>query len=278
MTELLHDPFIQSSLLPLVLALLAVGVLHRLWKPLAAAAVGAVFLGVFALVVGVPALPPPSSLGKLFWASAAGLVLGAGLDLAGVKGRGGAAVLSLWLVAALVWIALPALDGPSAGVTLAVLAAGGVAFLFGSGTGAGGSGPVGGAALLLALSLAIGGTALIGSSASIAQMALALAAAAGGFLLWNWPVARHVWGQAGRAALGVAVLLAGVLALFTQTQGAVLLLTLPAVLAGRVRLPLADTAVGRAAGAAVVTVLTLIPALAAIGAAYALSGGEPSPY
>lgn len=276
MTELLHDPFIQSSLLPLALALLAVGVLHRLWKPLAAAAVGAVFLGVFALVVGVPALPPPSSVGKLFWASAAGLALGTVLDLAGVKGRAGAAVLALWLVAALVWIALPALDGLTAGVTLAVLAAGGVAFLFGSGAGA--AGPVGGASLLLALSLAIGGTALIGSSASIAQMALALAAATGGFLLWNWPVARHVWGQAGRAALGVAVLLAAVLALFTQTQAAVLLLTLPAVLAGRVRLPLPDTAVGRAAGAAVVTVVTLIPALAAIAAAYALSGGEPSPY
>lgn len=277
MTELLHDPFIQSSVLPLALSLLAVGVLHRLWRPLAAAAVGVVFLAVFALVVGVPALPPPSSMGKLFWAAAAGLLLGAGLDAAGVKGRSGAAVLALWLVAALVWIALPALDGLAAAVTLAVLVAGGAAFLFGT-VPAGKGGPVGGAALLLSLALAVGGAALIGSSASIAQMALALAAAAGGFLLWNWPVARHGWEQAGRAALGIAVLLAAVLALFTRADAAVLLLTLPALLAGRVRPPLPDTPAGRAAGAAAVTVLTLMPALAAIGAAYLLSGGEPSPY
>lgn len=276
MTDLLHDPFFQSSLLPLLLSLLAVGVLHRLWRPLAPAAVGVVFLAVFALVVGVPALPPPSSLGKLFWTAAAGLALGAGLDLAGVKGRGGVAPLALWLAASLVWIALPALDGLVAVLTLAVLVVAGVAFVTGGPAGA--PSPVPAASLALALALGVGGTALIGSSASIAQTALALAAAAGGFLLWNWPVGRHGWGLAGQAAAGVAVLLAAVLALFTQTQAEGLLLILPALLAGRVRLPPAATPVGRAVSAAAVTVLTLLPAVAAIGAAYALNGGEPSPY
>lgn len=283
--DLLHDPFVQSSILPLLVSLLTVGVLHRLARPLAAAGVAVTFLIVFALVVGLPALPPPSSMGKLFWASAAGLLLGVAADLAGVTGRVAGIGLAVWLAAALLWIALPALDSASAATTLLLLmAAGGCIALAPAaprGEGAGGDQPAtGGAAVLLALALAVGGTALIGSSASIAQMALALAAAAGGFLLWNWPVERHGWGAAGRAASGIAVLLAGVLALFTQTQAAVLLLVLPALFADRLRrrLPLPETGAGRAAATAIVTAAAILPALAAIGAAYALSGGEASPY
>ncbi|AWK89786.1 hypothetical protein DEW08_25505 (plasmid) [Azospirillum thermophilum] len=283
MPDLLHDPFVQSSILPLLVGLLAVGLLHGLARPLAAAGVAATFLIVFVLVVGLPALPPPSSMGKLFWASAAGLLIGVAADLAGVTGRTAGIGLAAWLAAALLWIALPALDSIPALVTLLLLiAAGGwIALAPAAPRGEGERGSAtGGAAVLLALALAVGGTALIGSSASIAQMALALAAAAGGFLLWNWPVERHGWGAAGRAASGIAVLLAGVLALFTQTQAAVLLLVLPALFADRLRrrLPLPETGAGRAAATAIVTAAAVLPALAAIGAAYALSGGEASPY
>ncbi|HYH20355.1 MAG TPA: hypothetical protein VD995_17230 [Azospirillum sp.] len=281
MSELLHDPFVQSSVLPLLAGVLAVGGIHVL-KPvrgLAAAGIGAAFLAVFALVVGVPALPPPSSMGKLFWAASAGVALGAAADGLGVKDRAGSALVAAWLAASLVWIAMPALDSAAGVLTLLVLLAVAAWVAFGRmpGRAEGATAP---AAALLALALAVGGTALIGSSASVAQMALALAAATGGFLLWNWPVERHVWGVSGQAALGVIVLLAGVLALFTQTQAIVLLLALPALLAGRLRrhLPVPDTGFGRAAGAAAVTVVTVLPALAAVGAAYLLGGAEASPY
>jgi hypothetical protein len=135
-------------------------------------------------------------------------------------------------------------------------------------------------AVLLALSLAIGGTALIGSSASLAQIALALAAATGGFLLWDWPVERHVWGVSGQIALGITVLIATVFTFFTSARAEILLLALPALLADRLyrRLPLPQTDAGRALGSAATTILALLPALAAIGAAYVLSGGESSPY
>jgi len=281
MSELLQDPFVQSSVLPLLVGLILVGVLHLLRRSLAAAGIAAGFLVVFAMVIGLPALPPPSSMGKLFWASAAGLLIGVVADAAGVRGRIASAVLAGWLAASLVWIALPALDSASAIVSLVVLlgTAACVAFARGSQT-QGAESPMVPASTLLALALAVGGTALIGSSASIAQMALALAASAGGFLLWNWPVERHVWGLSGRVATGIAVLLAAVLALFTQTQAAVLLLALPALFAGHVRrfLPQGDGPVGRAASSAAVTVVAVLPALVAIGAAFALSGGEASPY
>lgn len=289
MSELLQDPFVQSSVLPLLVGLVLVGVLHLLRRSLAAAGIAAGFLAVFALVIGLPALPPPSSMGKLFWTSAAGLLLGIVADVAGVRGRVASVVLAVWLAASLLWIALPALDSAAAVVSVLVLlgTAAWVAFARGSephGFEPHGSetveSPTAPAATLLALALAVGGTALIGSSASIAQMALALAASAGAFLLWNWPVERHGWGLSGRVATGIALLLAAVLALFTQTQAAVLLLALPALLAGRVRrvIPRGDGLIGRAASAAAVTMVAVLPALVAIGAAYALTGGEASPY
>jgi len=281
MSELLQDPFVQSSVLPLLVGLILVGALHLLRRSLAAAGIAAGFLVVFAMVIGLPALPPPSSMGKLFWASAAGLLIGVVADVAGIRGRVASAVLAVWLAASLLWIALPALDSAAAIVSLVVLlgTAACVAFARGSQT-HGDESPTAPAASLLALALAVGGTALIGSSASIAQMALALAASAGGFLLWNWPVERHGWGLSGRVATGIAVLLAAVLALFTQTQAAVLLLALPALFAGHVRrfLPQGDGPVGRAVSSAAVTVVAVLPALVAIGAAFALSGGEASPY
>lgn len=284
MSELLQDPFVQSSALPLAVSLILVGALHLLRRPLAAAGIAAGFLVVFAMVVGLPALPPPSSMGKLFWSSAAGLLLAVAADAAGVRGRAASAALALWLAGSLLWIALPALDSVAAVVSFVILLAAGtwVAFARGSQTQASDAAesPTAPAASLLALALAVGGTALIGSSASIAQMALALAASAGGFLLWNWPVERHGWGLSGRVATGIAVLLAGVLTLFTQAQTAVLLLALPALLAGHVRrfVPQGRGPVGRAASSAAVTVVAVLPALAAIGAAYALTGGEASPY
>ncbi|MBP2293803.1 hypothetical protein [Azospirillum rugosum] len=282
MSDLLHDPFVQSSILPLLLSVVAVGALHRLapGRLLAVAGIGVTFLAVFALVVGVPALPPPSSMGKLFWSVAGGFVLGVVADAVGVRGRAGSALAAAWLAASLVWIALPALDTPAAFATLLVLLLVGACVVFGRVDANDGRNAVASAAVLLALALAIGGTALIGSSASIAQMALALAAATGGFLLWNWPVERHGWGVSGRVASGTAVLLAGVLALYTQTEAAVLLLALPALLAERLgrRLPLPDSGLGRAAGGAAVTVLSVLPALIAIGVAYLLGGAEASPY
>ena len=286
MTDLLNDPFVQSSLLPLLLGGLAVGALRLIggvWfgRLLAPAGITVAFLAVFLLVVGLPALPPPSSMGKLFWAAAAGLALGVGVDALKLSRRAASVPVALWLAVSLGWIAWPALDTPAAvGAVLVLLALGAWVAFAGSAARTASGQPVAPAAVLLALALAVGVTALIGSSASIAQMGLALTAATGGFLLWNWPVERHVWGGSGRVALGLAVLLAAILVLFTQSEGATLLLALPALLAEplRRRLPIAETGFGPALASAAVTVLAVLPALVAIAAAWLLTGGEASPY
>ncbi|CAO3438499.1 hypothetical protein [Azospirillum doebereinerae] len=293
MTDPLNDPFVQSSLLPLILGGVAVGVLRlvggaRTGRVLAPAGIALAFLGLFILVVGLPAFPPPSSMGKLFWSAAAGLALGLAADALGLKGRPVSVAVAAWLVLALGWIAGPALDSLATAVPLLVLLAVGAWVAFGGsapdGRSNGGSGtssgPAAPAAVLLALALAVGVTALIGSSASLAQLGLALTAATGGFLLWNWPAERHVWGASGRVALGLPLLLAAILALYTQVQAATLLLALPALAAEplRRRLPISDTGFGPALGTVAVTVLAVLPALAAIAAAWLLSGGEASPY
>ncbi|MDQ2104227.1 hypothetical protein QSG27_16110, partial [Azospirillum sp. C340-1] len=124
--------------------------------------------------------------------------------------------------------------------------------------------------------VAVGGVALVGASASVAQLAFALAAATGGLLLWNWPVERHAWGNAGQAALGILVLLAATLTFFSSARAEALLLVLPAFFADRLRdrLPLPRTAAGRAMGTVALTVLALVPAIAAVGVAFLLSAGS----
>jgi len=288
MTDLLNDPFVQSSLLPLILGAVAVGALRliggeRTGRILAPAGIALAFLGLFVLVVGLPAFPPPSSMGKLFWSAAGGLVLGLVADALGLRGRPVSVAVAVWLVLALGWIAGPALDSLASALPLLVLLAVGAWVAFGGSAPDGRSdapSPAAPAAVLLALALAVGVTALIGSSASLAQFGLALTAATGGFLLWNWPTERHAWGASGRIALGLPLLLAAILALYTQVQAATLLLALPALAAEplRRRLPIPDTGFGPALGTVAVTVLAVLPALAAIAAAWALSGGEASPY
>lgn len=284
MTDLLNDPFVQSSLLPLLLGVAAVGGLWavggRNGRALAPAGIALAFLALFVLVVGLPAFPPPSSMGKLFWSVAAGLALGLAADTLGITGRAASAAVAAWLVLALGWIAGPALDSAASFVPLAVLLAVGAWIAVTGASPSGEARPAAPAAVLLALTLAVGVTALIGSSASLAQLGLGLTAATGGFLLWNWPRERHVWGVSGRVALGLPLLLAAILALYTQVQAATLLLALPALLAEplRRRLPIPDAGFGPALRTVAVTVLAVLPALAAIAAAYLLSGGEASPY
>ncbi|AIB15461.1 membrane protein (plasmid) [Azospirillum argentinense] len=277
---LLDDLVVQTALFPLVVGVAAVGVVRlaggRTRGPrLAAAGVAAAFLAAYALIVGLPALPPPSSMGRLFWSAVAGLVIGVGADLAGLDRRRGTWLLGAWVTASLLWIALPVLPGSLDTITAAVLllAGGWIALSRTAGEGEGAATP---GVALLAAAVAVGGVALVGASASVAQLAFALAAATGGLLLWNWPVERHAWGNAGQAALGILVLLAATLTFFSSAHAEALLLVLPAFFADRLRdrLPLPRTAAGRAMGTVALTAIALVPAVAAVGVAFLLSAGS----
>lgn len=279
--SLLDDLLVQTAVFPLIIGIAAVGLSRAVGgRRLAAAGIGLAFLAAFAVIVGLPGFPPPSSLGRLFWGAALGVAAGIAADLAGFDRRRTALVIGAWLAAALGWLAWPVLPGGLETVTRAVLLVA-AAWLLLARAAEHDDGAAAPGILLLAGSLAVGGVAMAGASASIGQLAFALAAATGGMLLWNWPVQRHGWGAAGQAALGILVLLAAALTFFSSAHTEALLALLPAVYADRLRdrLPLPATAVGRAAGTAALGVIALLPALAAIGLAFLLSAGaEASGY
>lgn len=193
--SILDDPVVQTAVFPLLAGLIGVGLLRFAGGPsrgrrLAAAGVAVAFLAAYALIVGVPALPPPSSMGRLFWSAVAGVALGVVADLAGLDRRRGTLLVGVWLTAALAWVAYPVLPGGLPTVTAAVVLVAGAWFAL-SRTAAQGNGAATPGVVLLAAALAVGGVALVGASASVAQLAFALAAATGGLLLWNWPVEHH---------------------------------------------------------------------------------------
>ncbi|MBY0432133.1 MAG: hypothetical protein K2Q10_13110 [Rhodospirillales bacterium] len=112
----MNDPLGQTAVLPLALGAAAIGLFHLAGGALrggrlAAAGIAVAFLAAFVVIVGLPALPPPSSMGRLFWSAAAGLAFGLGLDWAGLDGHRATLSLGAWLAASLVWISLPALTG-----------------------------------------------------------------------------------------------------------------------------------------------------------------------
>lgn len=280
MNDLLGDPFFQSSVAPLALGFVAAGAFRAAAGPrVAAAGVLAALLGVYLWVVGLPALPPPSSMGKLFWAGVAGLILALVLDLARIGGAVRNAATLIWSAAALSWILGGNLSAPADAAVFAVaLVAAAIAAFVPSADGD--ESAVSAGAPAFAWALATGGVALIGASASLAQLGLALTAATGGFMLWNWPKPRFVWGAAGRATQSFVVLPAAVLAVFSSAPAVALIPALFAPLGPRLarRIPTPDNAVGAALRPALAVIFAVVPALVSLGAAFALTAGESSPY
>ncbi len=288
---LLENPLIQSVALPLSSALLLAPVLRRVAGPRAASA--AVTLGLCAGYVAIHGLPPwlaRSSTQKLPGLVLAALVVGWALDSSGIAARaprlrrvaiGALAVLGIcWLG----WPLLRSLEAPDLVLVAAVSLAGASALVHlgrheesrdrekGSDLDA----PV----MLLAASLGCAGIALYGSSASIAQLCGALAAALGGFLLWNWPRPRDRFAGAGVCGAGGAlVFLLSMLAFYTRTSKLALLLACAALAAGALVSPLISrmefsplrSRVGRPFG---VAAAALIPVALALAVAHATAGSE----
>jgi hypothetical protein len=194
------NPIIQSTLLPFAVCALLVGVLRLTARAAATARVGAVsipiaFLVVTGTVFGAPAFPPPGAVQKLPYVVGVGVALGFLLDLL----RPGEPLRRLgcdgWLLAALLWLAAPRLEHPSAPflLTLACSFIAGLVVLSRVEVlhGEDNLGP----ALVCAACLGLAAMALSASSAAIFQLALALAFAIAGFFAWNWPHRRDAYGS-----------------------------------------------------------------------------------
>ena len=279
MDQLLVDPIIQSVIAPVVVAFVVAGVLgfglgRTLGARVAAVAIPAGFLVSYWVTVGWPPFPPVSSSQKIIYVAVFGAAAGMLLDVAGQGGRvaRAAGIIAPILIAG--WLGWRGLGAPTllGLVTLAVLCVGGIAIMTGLRTARGAE--TAPAVMLLVGGLGGGFVALIGSSASISQFSIGLAAASGGFLLWNWPKSRFSFGSgAVLGGAGALIALMSALTLFTSASKVALALLVPVFFADRVaaRLPMAERP---AIGPMVLGAICLVPAAIAVLVAYLSSEGR----
>lgn len=279
----LADPVIQSSLLPLAVALAFAGLLRLAGGPgrgayLAGAAIGFGFIAAYAAIVGLPQFPPRGSVQKIFYLASAGLALGFALDLARNPRPAVLAALAAFPSLSLWWLAAPRLQGLGDGgqwlrLGVLVVAALVVLLRLHRRSDDGLTAPV----MLFAAALGTGAIALLGASASISQSAFALAAALGGFMVWNWPRCRFRFGSAALfGGGGVLVMLAGQMVFFTRANADALSLLLIVFFAdlAMARIRTGPGVVGGALRPVILGLICMIPVVLAVAFAYVTTSGS----
>mgnify|MGYP001805896979 CR=1 FL=1 len=280
--DVFADPVIQSAALPLAVSLAATGLLAWSGGPRwGAAGIGCGLLAAYGLIIGLPAWPAVTALGKAGWLllTAIPLALAASKAETDPIPHGPTLTAAVWSLAGLTWMVQPLLHQGEredflhlGGVIVAGLLLGGL-FLRNR-TDPGADLPRHGpetAAMLLAASLGLTGVAFFGASAALAQLAAALAAATGGWLLWNWPRMRQPFALTGfLTGIGSWLVLATVLALFSQVSMVAMALLLLAFLSRSavVRLPLPAALATPAVRPLLVGMGALLPAAAAVAVAF----------
>jgi hypothetical protein len=189
--DLLHDPTFQSSVLPLIASFLLVGVLRfslgsKFGPEFSSAGIVIAFMIIYCVVNGVPASPPRSASQKLIYIVLASIFFGLIIDLLG-RPRIIKPLVLVFLLTALIWLGwsqVIAVNWAAISSVFGLILIVVIATLNNldnpqhqSDT------PV----VLLVVAIGLGVIALYSSSALIAQLSFALAAALGGFMLWNWP-------------------------------------------------------------------------------------------
>ena len=277
MSGLIVDLVGKGVLLPLLLSFVLTGVvricLGRPNGPLLAAIGIAAAVGIsYAVLFGWPVFPPRSAAQKVAYLSVFGLILGLMLDLRG-DGKAAAWLASIvWPAVIVGWLGWRQLNAPTTEtiISLGIVWIAGIfvcAMLFRD------RGPRPNSAILLLVS-AVGAAliTLFGASGSVGQMYGILAAATGGFLLWNWPVPRFPFAGLGTiGGGGILIALATQTVLFTNASkiamGILLLVFISPLVLSRWQMA------GRpVVGPIVLGVTAAIPALVAAIIAFILTG------
>jgi hypothetical protein len=228
MQEIVIEALLKGVLVPLVVAFMAAGVIRfglngRFGKNLAAAAIAVGVLTGAAALNGWPSLPPIAASQKTVYLVLFGAVLGALMDLLARPAFLRRASILIWppvIVGWIGWRQLTSLD-PAALLGLALIAIAGMAIfrlLYDDGGSGGAAAPVAPVALIAA-SIGAAAVAFAGQTSSLSQSYGALAAAAGGYVLWNWPAPRYRFGAAGVLGAGGAFLaLTTIMFRFSETN------------------------------------------------------------
>lgn len=284
MSSLLNNPAIQSSLLPLLLALGLTGLIRAAFGAqhggrLASAAIAIGFIASLVLIQ-TPVFPARSASQKLPYLVALALLLGLIVDSLNLRGRTVQLIGFLLSLTALGWLLgsrINRIDLAGWALILLLIA---VAWLASWRSSVARERIDGGIMLLFACG-GVGAISLIGASASIAQTGFAMMAACGGFLLWNWPRLRFSLGASAHYVLITAlVALCAQLLFFTKAGGWALLLLTPLLLIDRLQaqLPGLRNITHPAARALCLAGLGALICALAVGVALLLSSSSASGY
>lgn len=239
------------------------------------------FLLGYLVILGLPGFPPPSSTQKLPYLVVLVAILAVVVAL--VRGRliVASAGLAVLAIGGLLWLSGRRLGGGdilSVALALGPLWLGWLVILFRLARLRNqGQAP---AVMVLVAALGLAGIGIFGASASVGQMALALAAAVGGYLLWNWPRVRFPFGETGLVAAGGSLLLLASYLILAWPRAYIFVAVAVLVLvffadgpAGRL-MPRGEGA--RAVLAPVILGVTaLLPVAVAVAITYVMGGGAP---
>lgn len=238
----MDNPLFASAILPVAIACaLAAPALWCRRTPIlrlsAHMAIAAAILLSTVLILGLPQMPPVASGHKVLVLLAAAFVLGLSGESTRVHRRLLILAALLFWAAGLGWMSMRLLGNGQWLPPLVTLVAGSVVILRLGLMADRAEKSITPFLVLIAGAIGLAGLAVIGSSVSIAQTAGVLAASCGGFLLWNWPHARHPISLPLVLGAGLALcLVAAQAALFSQADDTALLLLLP-ILAVEALLP-----------------------------------------
>lgn len=273
MEEILSEALLLGVALPLGVALvLAGGIRFGFGRTtgalLASAAIAGAFVIAFSAVQGWPGFPPRSGTQKVLYVVLVGLVFGVLIDL--VRGQILTRILAfLWPAGIIAWIGwrqLMSLD-PISLITIALLYVASVVVMLGlqKPTGPTSNGPV----MLLAASVGAGVITFVGAAASAGQLFGIIAAATGGFLLWNWPTPRFRFDAGGVLGAGGAfIAVATITILFTDADKLAMAFLILVFLSSRVS-SVTQLGVRPGFGPIVTGFVALIPVLVAVAIAFA---------
>jgi hypothetical protein len=245
---------------------------HTLGNRMASASVGIAFLVGYTLLFTWPVFPPTSAGQKLPYIVLAGLAIGLIIDLLKTPTIFKYLAIIFWPAVIIAWLGWRQLTNLSVetGLTLGLLLIAAI-FMFDrlANSGARKSNA---SVVLLTASLGASFLTFIGASGSLSQIYAILAAAAGGFLLCNWPTSKFTFGTSALMAGGGAFLsLATSVILFSETHlisFAILLLVFLAPLGAR-KLPWQNSS---ALGPVMVGATGAIPVIVATAIALYIAG------
>ncbi len=279
----LDQPLVQSVFVPLVAAFAVAGA-GRLSRGLArtilcGAAIALGFLAAYTAIFGPPAILPRSAGQKVAGLAVLAIVAGALVDAIRLGPATRRALLLVAAATGLLWLLSPLLRAPDAINLLRAAGALVLGLLIVWRASEIAPDPQAAGPILVVAGVGLAGVALLGASVSLAQLAAALGAAAGGFMLWNWPVRRDSFEAA--ALLGGYGILAALITqgmAYTRMNPAALAVLACVIFAERIAKRAFPRASPQSASFALaVAAAALVPAAAAIALAYIFAGTR-SPY